>query len=103
MSAQSIPRLPKISDYVFHYADLQPNSEALVWNDVRINYRQLANQVSELSRALLAAGVSRGDRVALLGSPRPEFFVALMAVADIGAIWMGLHPRYKLSEFQHVV
>ncbi len=98
-----IPQLNKISDYVFHHAETQPTSEAMVWQDIRFNYQQFADQVKTVSRALLAAGVGKGDRVALLGVPRPEFFIVLMATVDIGAIWMGLHPRYKLSEIRHVI
>jgi len=59
--------------------------------------------VETLSRGLIASGVKRGDRIGFLGSPRPEFFIVMMAVVDIGAIWMGLHPRYQLAEFRHVV
>lgn len=103
---KSIPAPPipeKISDYVFYHADDHPSREALVWQDVRYDYGQLAKMVKEVSKALIAYGIGHGDRVALLGPPRPEFFIVMMATVDIGAIWMGMHPRYKLAEFQHVV
>ena len=93
----------KISDYVYAHAKRKPNAEALVWNDRRIDYQNFASEVETLSRGLIASGVKRGDRIGFLGSPRPEFFIVMMAVVDIGAIWMGLHPRYQLAEFRHVV
>lgn len=95
--------LEKISDYVFHHAAHSPQSEALVWNENRITYAEFAQQIESISRALLAAGVKKGDRIAMLGSPRPEFWILLLATADIGAIWLGLHPRYQLPEFDHVI
>jgi acyl-CoA synthetase (AMP-forming)/AMP-acid ligase II len=95
--------LSKISDYVFFHADHSPETEAMVWNDTRVNYRSFAQQVENVSQALIAYGIQKGDRVALLGSPRPEFFIVMMATVDIGAIWMGMHPRYKITEFRHVV
>ncbi|MFT5218566.1 MAG: acyl-CoA synthetase (AMP-forming)/AMP-acid ligase II [Planctomycetota bacterium] len=98
-----IARLKKISDYVFHHAELSPRAEALVWRDTRISYAQLARAVEQVSLALIAHGIERGDRVALLGTPRPEFFIVMMAAADIGAIWMGIHPRYTLHEMSHVI
>jgi acyl-CoA synthetase (AMP-forming)/AMP-acid ligase II len=97
------PHLPRISEYVFHHAARQPDGEALVWDDIRIGYGEFAERVKVLSRALLSAGIRRGDRIAMLGMPRPEYMVVMMATADIGAIWMGMHPRYRLPEFRHVV
>jgi len=70
---------------------------------VRISYGDLLARVSELSRALLANGVARGDRVAMLTAPHPEFLVSMLATTDIGAIWLGLHPRYQLPELHHVI
>ena len=70
---------------------------------MRINYDQFAKQVTSLTKALLAQGLKKGDRVAFLGMPRPEYMIVMMSVVDIGAIWMGMHPRYKLNEFRHVV
>ena len=98
-----IARLEKISDYVFHHAELTPHVEALVWRDTRISYAQLARMVEQVSLALLAHGIEHGDRVALLGAPRQEFFIVMMAAVDIGAIWMGIHPRYTLHEMGHVI
>jgi len=97
------PVFAKISDYVFHHASTRPDAEAIVWKDQRISYTGFAQQVEVLSRALIAHGIGRGDRIALLGMPRPEFIIVMMAAVDIGAIWMGMHPRYKLAEFRHVV
>jgi fatty-acyl-CoA synthase len=42
--------------------------------------------VDELARALLAAEVARGDRVAVLLPNRPEWVVAALAIAKIGGI-----------------
>ena len=53
--------------------------------------------------ALTASGVGKGDRIALLSSPRPLFFISLLAAATVGAVWVGLHPRYKIGEMAHVI
>lgn len=99
----NLPELPRLSDYVFHYAETQPDQEALVLGDQRLTYRQFAAKVTEIGRALIAAGVKPGDRVAMLTTPHPDFFLVFMATAAIGAIWLGLNPRYKLGEFRHVL
>ncbi len=97
------PLLPRISDYTAWLAERRPDAEALVVGERRISFRQLHAAVEALSRALLAAGVGKGDRVATLQTPHPDYLTAFLATASIGAIWVGLNPRYQLGEMTHVV
>ena len=102
-AARKPPDLQRVSDYVYHYAQHQPEHEALVWQSVRITYSGFAQKVKTVSRALLSSGIKKGDRIAFLGPPRPEYFIVMMAAVDIGAIWIGLNPRYRIGEFRHVM
>ncbi|HEV8332960.1 MAG TPA: class I adenylate-forming enzyme family protein [Steroidobacteraceae bacterium] len=97
------PPLSKISDYAAWHAARHPNAVALVHGEHRITYRALVQQVDLLAAALLAAGVRKGDRVAMLSTPHPDFAVTLLAASSIGAVWLGLNPRYRLPELQHCV
>lgn len=103
MNDQLPPLLPRISDYTGWHAGRRPDVEAMVLGARRINYRQLHQMVERLARALIAAGVKKGDRIATLQTPHPDYFVAFLATASIGGIWVGLNPRYKLEELTHVV
>lgn len=98
-TSQSLPPpLPRISDYVSWFAERTPDGEAMVLGKVRISYAEFACRVDALARALLAAGVRKGDRVATLATPSPEYFESFLATASIGAIWLGLNPRYQVDE-----
>ncbi len=88
------PLLERISDYLTWYAQKTPRAEALVLGTQRLTYQQLAFEVDSLSCALIAAGVRSGDRIATLATPHPDFFIVLLAASSIGAIWVGLNPRY---------
>jgi acyl-CoA synthetase (AMP-forming)/AMP-acid ligase II len=103
MTAKSIPLLARISDYPAWYAERQPQAIAMSLHDTAVSYLQLSQQVDELARALLAAGVSKGDRVATLQTPRPEYLIAFLATASIGGIWLGLDPRYQLPELSRAL
>jgi acyl-CoA synthetase (AMP-forming)/AMP-acid ligase II len=98
-----IPKLPRISDYVSWHAARQPEAIALSLHDVQTSYAELARRVDELARALLTAGVKKGDRVATLQTPHPDYVVAFLASASIGAIWLGLNPRYKIAELRRAL
>lgn len=39
----------------------------------------------------------------MLCPPRPEAFISFLAAAKIGALWLGLNPRYQLPELSHVI
>jgi acyl-CoA synthetase (AMP-forming)/AMP-acid ligase II len=97
------PLLDRISDYVEWYAERSPSAEALVLDARRINYAQLASEVRALSSAMLAAGVRSGDRIATLATPHPDFFIIFLAAVSIGAIWVGLNPRYQRNELEYVL
>jgi len=93
----------RISDYVDYHAARIPDSDALVLGDLRLSYLELQSQVNRCAAALLAAGIDKGDRVATLNTPHPDFFVTFLAAASIGAIWIGLNPKYRLEEYRYVI
>jgi acyl-CoA synthetase (AMP-forming)/AMP-acid ligase II len=97
------PALPRVSDYVDWFAARAPHAEALVFGRDRRHYADLLRQVTALACALIAAGVRHGDRVATLAPPHPDYFVAFLASASIGAIWVGLNPRYTAGELAAVL
>ena len=92
----------RIGDCLRHHARTTPDHEAAVHHDKRLSYGELGADVTCWSKALLAAGVTKGDRVAMLTPPCIERLTVMLAVTDIGAIWLGYHPRYQPPEFRHV-
>ncbi len=92
----------RIGQCVSHHAVREPEREAAVHHDKRISYGELDQAMARWAKALLAAGVGHGDRVAMLTPPCIEWLTVMLATAEIGAIWCGYHPRYKRPEFRHV-
>jgi acyl-CoA synthetase (AMP-forming)/AMP-acid ligase II len=97
------PLLPRISDFVAWHATATPDAVALVADAITTSYAELNAAIDCMAKALLAAGVRKGDRVATLQAPRPDFVTTWLATASIGAIWVGLNPRYQTSELVYVI
>lgn len=59
-----------------------------------LSYKQLALVVGRAARALKAAGIKPGDRVAGYLPNIPEAVVGLLACASLGAIWTSCSPDF---------
>jgi acyl-CoA synthetase (AMP-forming)/AMP-acid ligase II len=92
-----------VDQYVADHAAERPNEEALVVGTSRISYAALHEHVNRLARAMIAAGVRKGDRIACLCTPHPDHLITFLAAISVGAIWVGLNARYKVDELLHVV
>jgi fatty-acyl-CoA synthase len=75
-----------LGDLVDEMAARRPAAEAIVFRDERLDCAAVKTRVDAFARSLLAVGVQRGDRVALLVTNRPEWIICTLAAAKIGAI-----------------
>src|SRR5499433_1010873 len=98
-----VVELDRISDYPDYWAARRPAQEAMVLDGLRLTYADLAAAVDRCARAMFAAGVRRGDRVAVLCTPRPEGLICFLAAARLGAMFSGLNLRFKRDELAYVV
>ncbi|MGO9950066.1 MAG: class I adenylate-forming enzyme family protein [Steroidobacteraceae bacterium] len=80
-----------------------PDACAVADHDQALSYRELQAQVDIYAKALLALGVKSGDRVAMLAPPSIDFWIVLHAATSVGAVWLGLNPRYRQRDFEQVL
>ncbi len=82
-----------------------PDREALV--DVpsgrRWTYAEFGAAVEELAQALMAGGVTKGDRVGIWAVNCPEWVLVQYATARIGAIMVNINPAYRTHEVEYVL
>ena len=93
----------RIFDYLYQHAQKTPAQEAVgIGNDMQ-SYADLLGRVENCAKGLLALGIKKGDRVATLSPPHPDYFIIFLATTTIGGIWVGLNPRYTRTELEHVI
>ncbi len=68
-----------------------------------ITYSQAKQQVDAFSQVLLNKGIEKGDRVCVLSPPNIHFLISFLGTVQIGAIWVGLNPKYTHREIKHIV
>ncbi len=89
--------------YVDKWASSTPDRESIVFGAERHDYAWLKDEVDRIAKALLEAGVEPRDRVALLSMARPEFLTTYMAANKVGAVWLGLSPKFRLEELRFII
>lgn len=82
-------------------AATSPSSAAVLFGDRSLTYAELHTRVGRLGAALAARGIAPGDRVAYLGTNRPEFLETLFATVSLGAIFVPLNVRLAPPELRH--
>jgi long-chain acyl-CoA synthetase len=71
-------------------------------DSVSLTWAQFSARVEALAGGLAAMGVGRGDCVALMLSNRPEFHLADMAVAMLGATPFSIYTTYPAHEIEYL-
>jgi fatty-acyl-CoA synthase len=79
--------------------------EALVvpYQDIRLTYRQLAEQVDRLARGLIATGLRKGDRVGMWSPNNAEWVYIQYAAAKAGVILVNINPAYQTEELRYAL
>jgi long-chain acyl-CoA synthetase len=78
-----------------------PRTRALVFYDHALSYRELNRAVDRFANALLALGVKKGDRVALLLPNSPQLVIAYYAALKAGAVVVSMNPLNNADELTH--
>lgn len=96
-------RLTQTWHYVEKWAAAKPNSEAMVFESERLTWGDFKARTDLIARSLLEIGVEKGDRIAILSAARNEFLTTFMAAGKLGAVWLGLSPKFTLDELRYVL
>jgi len=94
---------PTIPTFVRTLTERFADREMIVLNDHRITYAEADARSAQLARGLLAAGIGKGTRVGLLMPNGPNFVIAFLAAARIGALVIPFNTFYKARELSFVM
>jgi len=92
-----------IGDLPARGAGLWAERDALVFGSRRWTFAAFADAVDAAARALVAAGVEPGDKVALWVVNRPEWLFVFYAAIRIGAVVVPLNTRLREDDIRFVL
>ncbi|MFB9145728.1 AMP-binding protein [Halomonas alkalicola] len=82
-----------------------PDREALIslHQGLRYTWAELQAAVDQAARALLALGVTKGDRVGIWSPNCAEWTITQFATAKIGAVLVNINPSYRTHELEYAL
>ena len=80
-----------------------PDRTAIVFEDRRYNFMEMAERVNRLANALASLGVRRGDTVALVQVNTHQCVEAYFAVSKLGGIYVPLNFRARANELTYMI
>jgi len=92
-----------ILDVVNETVRLRPEHTALIFKGTRMSYAQLEQLSDAFGNALVAQGVQKGDRVALLLPNSPQAIIGQLGAWKAGAIVAPLNPLYTERELEYAL
>lgn len=88
----------RLVDYLDKGASLGPDRPCLTTDGVSRSYRDVQDLSHRVSAALIAAGVGRGEKVAILSANDPVAFGCVFGISRAGAVWCPINPRNEAAE-----
>ncbi len=79
----------------------RPGHTALIFKGTRVSYARLEQLTNSFAAALVAQGVRKGDRVAMLLPNSPQSIVAQLGAWKAGAIAAPINSLYTARELEH--
>ncbi|GAA4141049.1 long-chain-fatty-acid--CoA ligase [Actinomadura keratinilytica] len=95
--------MPSLTQVLRERAQRHPDRLAYIAGEVQITYRDFDRRVDQVAAALGAAGVGRGDRVAVLDKNSLEYAELLFGAARVGAAEVPINYRLAPDEVAYIV
>lgn len=92
-----------LADVIARNASLLPDRTAVIVGDRRVSNAAYRERVASLAAGLARAGVSVGDRVAILSHNNLEFVDVYGAAAWLGAILVPINWRLSADEIAYII
>jgi long-chain acyl-CoA synthetase len=99
-------QITRLFDIPYYQLERFPNDNMFVTKTagswVSMSTATFLTKANEMSSALLALGIEKGERVALISSNRVEWNVMDIALQQIGAIVVPLYPTISSEDYKYI-
>lgn len=83
--------------------DLDPSRPFIIFNEKTITWGEFAAARDKTAQMLLARGVKKGDRIAIMAHNHDAHVLLLFSLARIGAIMVPVNPEFGVEEAKYIL
>ncbi len=107
MTANATANLDTFPKWLAHNATVRPSRPAMRHKDLGIwrewSWVEMQRIVRAYALGLMAHGLQRGDKVAIIGTNRPKLYWSMMAAQSVGAIPVPVYADSVAEEMAYVL
>ena len=94
-----------IGNLISEIASANSNRDAMVHTEAgqRYSYQELSHEIDRAARGFLSRGIRPGDKIALWSPNVPEWMVAFLGLAKIGAITVPIDPAAAKDNLYYIL
>ncbi|MDR1652728.1 MAG: long-chain fatty acid--CoA ligase [Prevotellaceae bacterium] len=101
-------QIKRLFDILENYLENYPTQDAALVSKVngkweKIGIQQYVERTNLLSLGMLALGIGKGDRVAIVTGNRPEWNMLDFAVMQTGAVSVPIYPTISAEDYEHIL
>lgn len=93
----------RLHDFVDFHAREHPDGEFAVMGNQKVTYGEAREQINRLASAFSSAGISKGDRVAVLSKNSIEYVILYFAASKAGVVPVPLNYRLAPREWTYII
>jgi acyl-CoA synthetase (AMP-forming)/AMP-acid ligase II len=91
-----------LGELVARNARMIPNKEAVIYNEARYTWKEVNARCNAVANSLIAAGVKKGDKVAMWMSNTDNFVFAFYGITKTGAVAVPVNFRLAAPEAEWI-
>ena len=99
----AIASTTNVVETIYEVAQRQPGAVAVSSGTTELTYGDLVARAERAAAAMRSRGIGRGDRVALVMSRSPDFFVAMLGALISGACYVPIDPEYPPGRIRELL
>ena len=92
-----------MADIWEHVADAIPESEAVIFEDRRLSWKDYEDQAARIAQTLTRHGLSQGAKISIYSYNSPEYLVAQFGAFKARMCPINVNYRYLETELAHVI
>jgi cyclohexanecarboxylate-CoA ligase len=92
-----------LNGHLINYARISPNAVAIIHPEGQLTYKELKENVDELTNGLINIGLTKGDVVAVQLPNTLEFIISYFAITALGGVMQTIHMPYRDADIRFLL